>query len=242
MKIIISQPRYLPALNYINRLAKADTFILLDTVQRQARGWENRNKLLCDGSAKWLTIPIESSSRALICDTKIKGKHWVDDHKNTVRNYYKSAPFFDEAIIQAYYSGFQEVLDSDDSSFTAIIEKSIRNMESILSFESNLTRASSLNSKREDWTKGPEELRRIAKLAEASSYISGPNAKEYGIEDVFQTIEVKYHDYEHPVYNQGNEDFTEYLGFFDAVFYTGVDKVSEWINKKLNTVASVNTD
>lgn len=242
MKIIVSQPRYLPALNYINRLANADMFILLDTVQRQARGWENRNKLLCNGSAKWLTIPIESSSRALICNTKIKGNDWVDDHKNTVRNYYSGAPFFDEAVIQAYYSGFEEVLDRDDSSFTAIIEKSIRNLESILSFESNLIRASSLNSNREDWTKGPEELKRIANLAGAATYISGPNAKEYGIEDVFKKIDVEYHNYDHPVYDQKQEKFTEYLGFFDAVFYAGADQVSHWINKELKTEASVNID
>lgn len=242
MKIIVSQPRYLPALNYINRLANADKFILLDTVQRQARGWENRNKLLCNGNGKWLSIPIESSSRALICDTKIKGSAWIDDHKNTVRNYYQKAPYFDESIIQMYYSGIEDSLEEDDFSFTATIEKSIENLENILAFKSNVLRASSLNMDRDDWTTGPGELKRIAKLAGASTYISGPNAKEYGIEDVFDTIKVRYHDYEHPVYKQGNKDFIEYLGFFDAVFYAGVDTVSEWINRNLNTVANVNTD
>ncbi|HKK62772.1 MAG TPA: WbqC family protein [Bacteroidales bacterium] len=242
MNIIVSQPRYLPALNYINRLANADTFVLLDTVQRQARGWENRNKLLCNGSAKWLTIPIESSSRALIYDTNIKGSSWIEDHKNTVRNYYINAPYFDESIIELYYSGFEELLDSGDSSFTAIIEKSIQNLESIFSFECSLIRASSLNSNRDDWTKGPEELKRIAKLAGASAYISGPNAKEYGIEDVFKEIDVRYHDYNHPVYDQKQEKFIDYLGFFDAVFYAGVEKVSGWVNNELNTVKNINID
>lgn len=233
MKIIISQPRYLPALNYINRLANADKFVLLDTVQRQARGWENRNRLLCNGSDKWLSVPIESSSRALIYDTKIKGSAWIEYHKNTVMNYYRNAPYFDESIIQMYYSGFEEKLERNDFSFTSIIEKSIKNLENILAFKSNILRASSMNLNRDDWTTGPEELRRIANIAGASTYISGPNAKEYGIEDVFQTIEIKYHDYQHPVYDQNSEDFIEYLGFFDAIFYAGVDTVSKWINREL---------
>jgi hypothetical protein len=57
MKIVISQPRYLPTLNYLIRLYFSDCFVLLDNVQRQARGYENRNKLLMP-SAKWLSISI----------------------------------------------------------------------------------------------------------------------------------------------------------------------------------------
>lgn len=233
MNIIISQPRYLPALNYINRLAKADKFVLLDTVQRQSRGWENRNKLLCNGKAKWLTIPIKSSSRALIYHTRINGSDWIENHKNTVRNYYREAPYFDESIIQTYYSGLKEILKKEDYLFTAAIEQTIMNLESIFDFECSLIKASSLHSNEDDWQTGPEELERIAKLADASTYISGPNAKEYGIEDVFTDIDVKYHDYNHPVYNQQSKEFIEYLGFFDAVFNNGVDIVSEWIQEHL---------
>lgn len=239
MNVIISQPRYLPALNYINRLAKADRFVLLDTVQRQARGWENRNKLLCNGKPKWVSIPINSSSRATIVDTQVKGTDWVESHKNIVIDYYRSAPFFEEDIVHAYYSGFEDTLEATNFSFTELISQSIQNLADILSFRKNLFIASTLDDNRENWMTGPEELLRIADLVNAKTYISGPNAKEYGIEEVFKEIGVKYHQFHHPEYDQETDDFIEYMGFFDAIFNAGVDNVSEWVNKELNVVENI---
>ena len=62
---VISQPRYLPALNYLQRLYFADIFVIFDVVQREVRGFENRNKLLLP-KPKWLTIPVSSSGREKI--------------------------------------------------------------------------------------------------------------------------------------------------------------------------------
>lgn len=239
MKVIISQPRYLPALNYINRLATADKFVLLDTVQRQARGWENRNKLMCDGNPKWVSIPIDSSSRAIIVDTQVKGVDWIESHKNIVINYYRSAPFFEKDIVHAYYAGFEETLKATNFSFTELINQSIRNLGDILSFQKNVSVASTLDENRENWLTGPEELLRIADLIDATTYVSGPNAKDYGIEEVFREIGVKYHQFQHPEYNQETDDFIEYMGFFDAIFNAGVDKVTEWVNEELNLVENI---
>lgn len=239
MTVIISQPRYLPALNYINRLANADKFVFLDTVQRQARGWENRNKLLCNGKPKWVSMPIDSSSRATIADTQVKGVDWIEPHKNIIINYYREAPFFDEDLVHAYYSGFKETLETSNFSFTQLIKQSITNLEHILGFSKNLFIASELDENKESWLTGPEELLRIAGMVEATTYISGPNAKEYGIEEVFQGIDVKYHHYDHPEYNQETDHFIEYMGFFDAVFNAGADRVSEWVNQELNVVGNL---
>lgn len=239
MNVVISQPRYLPALNYINRIAKADTFVLLDTVQRQARGWENRNKLLCNGKPKWVSIPIDSSSRAVIVDTQIKGTDWIESHKNIIINYYREAPFFEKDIVHAYYSGFEETLVKNNFSFTELIKQSIQNLGNILSFRKNLSIASTLDRNRENWLTGPEELLRIAELVNATTYISGPNAKEYGVEEIFHEIDVKYHQYSHPKYYQETDDFIEYMGFFDAVFNAGLGKVSDWVNQDLNIVENI---
>ena len=85
MKVVISQPRYLPALNYLQRLKHADVFVFLDNVQIQTRGWENRNKILINGKEKWLTIPVSSSKREVVFKAKIAGKDWLWKHKETVK-------------------------------------------------------------------------------------------------------------------------------------------------------------
>lgn len=60
-KLVISQPRYLPVISYLQRLYFADIFVFLDNVQRQPRGVENRNKIIVNGKEKWLSIPVKSS-------------------------------------------------------------------------------------------------------------------------------------------------------------------------------------
>ncbi|MBI3637246.1 MAG: WbqC family protein, partial [Candidatus Rokubacteria bacterium] len=45
MKVAIHQPHYLPWLGYLAKWAAADVFIVLDTVQYEKNGWQNRNRI-----------------------------------------------------------------------------------------------------------------------------------------------------------------------------------------------------
>src|SRR6056297_2832612 len=157
MNVIISQPRYLPAINYVNRLAQAENFILLDTVQRQSRGWENRNRLLCQGQPKWITIPISSSSRALICDTFAKDGDWIYKHESAIKQYYKSAPFFDERLLSRYFDPIHNSVKNNDLNFSKLIRASIDGLEDIFEFRSHVVSASDLDCNRANWERGPEE-------------------------------------------------------------------------------------
>lgn len=234
--MIISQPRYLPAINYINRLAKADKFVLLDTVQRQARGWENRNKLLVNGIPKWVSIPIDSSSRALIVDTEVKRNDWVEEHRKTVKDYYRNADHFNPDYVDLFYDRLKQPMDREDFKFTHVMMASFDAIRKIFGFESNIVLASELDPDRENWTKGPAELRRIAKEANSDLYISGPNGKDYGIEEVFEEwdMDIAYHNFRHPQYEQeGTEEFIPYMGFFDMLFNAGLEKTKRTIFNNL---------
>jgi hypothetical protein len=190
---------------------------------------------LCNGKPKWVSIPIESSSRALIFDTQIKGTDWVMNHQNAIRNYYRKAPHFEERVLERYYLDVNNSMKLSGFSFTETILQTIRNLEAMLDFDCDTVKASDLDENRDNWLTGPEELKRIAELSGATVYISGPNAKVYGIEEVFKEIQVEYHEYDHPVYEQQNSSFTEYLGFFDAIFQAGISQVKEWIHEQLDT-------
>jgi len=58
--VAIHQPNFLPWLGYFDKLARADTFVLLDSVQFPKRNgtWMNRVKLLVGGEPGWITVPI----------------------------------------------------------------------------------------------------------------------------------------------------------------------------------------
>jgi len=232
--IVISQPRYLPALNYLHRLVFADIFIVLDNVQRQARGWENRNKLLLN-DPKWLTIPIKSSSREAIKNTQINGVNWISEHKKCIEYHYRDAPFYDSSLLDHYFCDFSMNIGANESlDFTDTMIRSLTNISEILSIPFNISKASILTP--DSACTGPEKLLELCRITNAKTYVSGPNGRSYGVDACFSSsgIQVIYHEYEHLKYSQFNSQlgFFPYMGFFDALFNIGSKKLVEHLKRK----------
>ena len=67
--VAIHQPNFLPWLGFFDKLARADVFVLLDSVQfpRTSKGtWINRVKLLVGGRKQWATVPIVRSEGSVL--------------------------------------------------------------------------------------------------------------------------------------------------------------------------------
>ncbi|NQV03226.1 MAG: WbqC family protein [Bacteroidia bacterium] len=239
MNTVISQPRYIPALNYLARLCYTDLFVVFDTVQRQPREPHNRNRLLCNGEPKWVTIPINASSRAMIDEMKVAGTEWIQQHKDTIRNYYLHAPFFEMDLMDLYYEGVEDVLTSNDYDFTTAILHTFSNLGRMLNFTPKVVKASEINDEEIEQNFGPDKLLAICKKVDADLYISGPVGREYGVFEAFEGsgVDVLIHEYTHPVYEQINTSaFVPYMGFFDTLFNIGREKLTELIHEPLNLV------
>ena len=58
MIITIHQPQYLPWLGYLDKIDRADTFVLLDNVQYKKNEWINRNRIKTINGPQWITVPV----------------------------------------------------------------------------------------------------------------------------------------------------------------------------------------
>jgi hypothetical protein len=229
MKTIISQPRYQPTVNYLQRLYWADVFVLLDDVQRQGRGVENRNRILHGGKAEWLTIPIRSDSRQKIMHTVIDGDRWIAEHRRKLIQAYRSHPFFDENLIEVMYFGIM-----DKSAFYSdVLEAFLGNVCDLFGFVPKLIRASVLGINHA--ATGPAHLLDICKAVGATQYISGANGLHYGVKEVFaDRLPVLYNIHENTVYAQpGMDFFVPWLAFFDQLCCTGLDETCTAIKTPL---------
>ena len=109
MIVSVHQPHYLPWLGYFDKIDSADTFVLLDNVQYEIRGWQNRNNIKTAHGKQLLTVPANHEYDSLIEEVIIDNtRRWAKKHMNAIRMNYSKARFFSQ------YAGSMEDLYSKD--------------------------------------------------------------------------------------------------------------------------------
>jgi len=95
IKVSIHQPQYLPWLPYFLKIDQSDIFIILDTVDFQKNGLQNRNQVKTKNGAHWLTVPVRQQLGQKILDVKIdNATHWCRKHWQTLQHNYGKAHAF----------------------------------------------------------------------------------------------------------------------------------------------------
>jgi len=228
----IMQPTYNPWLGYFDLIDRVDTFVFLDNVQVVKRSWQVRNRIKTPQGELFLTIPIirpkgqeTKLNEAIIDDTQ----RWREKHIKTIEFYYKKAPFFVEVfpLVKNLIEFPTRILSDFNINFISTIAKKI-------GIKTKFVKASELEP-----LKGKKDklLAEICKKINCSKYISPQGsaiyleAQEPGGAIVKNGIELYYHNYEHPIYNQLYPPFLPYMGIIDLLFNEGFEKALEIIKK-----------
>src|SRR5580692_6234135 len=94
------QPSFLPWLGYLDKLAKADVFVVMDDLQYEAQNFQNRNRVKLNHGTTWLTVPLVAGTQSdRIVDKRIQHQasakeHWQRRNWTTLETHYRRAPFF----------------------------------------------------------------------------------------------------------------------------------------------------
>jgi WbqC-like protein family len=218
--IAISQSNYIPWKGYFDSINSVDEFILYDDMQYTRRDWRNRNKIKTKDGVQWLTIPVEVKGKYFqkINETKISDPKWGQDHWNTILHSYKKTPYFNEykSIFEPFY------LNNNEENLSKINYLFIKAICDILSIKTNLLWSSEFDLL-EDRN---ERLVEICKIRSATDYYSGPAAKFYMDESLFNknNINVHYFDYSgYPQYRQLHGEFDHAVSILDLIFNEGPD-------------------
>lgn len=122
MIVAAHQPHYLPWLGYLDKVAKADVFVVMDDLQFEVQNYQNRQRLKLSDGPGWLTVPLVHGSQSdRICDKRIavcesKKQHWQHRHWQTLVVNYARAPFFAEyadELHDVYQQPWRTLLDLD---------------------------------------------------------------------------------------------------------------------------------
>ncbi|MCX6056592.1 MAG: WbqC family protein [Chloroflexi bacterium] len=218
--IAIIQSNYIPWKGYFDFIRIVDEIILFDDVQYTRRDWRNRNKIKTSQGLQWLTIPVEVKGKFFqkIRDTKIEDPNWNMKHWCTIRQNYAQARYYHDYrdfIEELYRTATQSYLSEVNFHFLAAFCQ-------LLGIQTRIT-----------WSMDygviegkTERLVDLCKKAGATAYLSGPSAKNYIDESLFDDagITLSYMDYsDYQEYEQLFPPFDHAVSIIDLLFNTGPD-------------------
>jgi len=91
----IHQPHYLPWLRYFEKIARSDVFIVLDDVQYEKNGFQNRNRIKTAQGPLMLTVPVARPTQRPIREIEIDARAlWREAHRRALEMNYGKAPHF----------------------------------------------------------------------------------------------------------------------------------------------------
>jgi hypothetical protein len=218
--IAILQSNYIPWKGYFDLIASVDEFLIFDEVQYTRRDWRNRNRIIVQGTVKWLTIPVKTKGLYLgpIEEIETDGNGWAEQHWKTISHAYGKAPHFAQyrPVLEAAYLKAAHL-----HLLTEINELFLRMLVEILGIATPLTRTDVVPHTA---TVPTDRLVEICVARQATEYVSGPAARAYIEPEKFADagVTLKYADYSgYPIYEQHATAFEHGVSILDLLMRCG---------------------
>ncbi len=239
MIVAAHQPHLMPWLGYLDKVARADVFVVMDDLQYEAQNFQNRNRLkLCAGPA-WITVPLVSAGRAqAVCDRRIDNTgrggrhHWQHRLRRTLEVHYARTPHYSARV--------SELDDVFVRRWDFLLELDLHMLDLArrwCGITTPIIRASSLGAHGAK----TDRIAEVCSKLGASAYLSGRGGSTGYLDTELlarRGIATAWQSFDHPVYPQRypHLGFVSHLGFLDAVFNCG-SAVAGWLASSPNTPA-----
>ena len=215
-KIAICQSNYIPWKGYFDLINSADEFYLLDSVQYTKNDWRNRNMIKTANGLEWITIPVlHTSLSQKISETYAVDNTWRSKHFKSIKQNYSKSKYlckYEELLKELYLGSSEKYLSIINHSF-------INAVCSILEIKTKICLVTEDNTQDKN-----QRLIDMCKYAKAQIYLSGPAAKQYIDEELFEQegIIVQYMNYSsYPEYRQLYGKFEHNVSILDLIFAEG---------------------
>lgn len=217
------QPHFLPWLGYLDRMMRADLFVLLDHVQFERANFQNRTAIRFNGRSQLITVPVQQfSQKERIIDKLIDNpptlepRWWGSNLFETLRHAYRRAPFFD-----LYAPSLKAIIDRRYTHLVDLNQAMLDFLREVLEIRTPLVRSSDLVLQGQK----SEMILNLCQVLGADVYLAGMGAsRNYLDREAFERagIRIDFQSFRHPLYSQcGKEPFIKGLSAADLLFNHG---------------------
>jgi len=235
MKVAIMQPTFLPWMGYFALLSSVEHFIFLDDVNYARRSWQSRNRIRTPQGELLISIPVtRESSSLLINQVKVASSYNHAKLLKQLSSNYKHTPYGKQCL-EIVDSAFESSEGSLAAFNIGIITRIVKLCEftTRLSVASEIPDISGIKAQR---------LYSICKSVNASQYLSPVGSLEYlQADNPFSKgdISLRFLNFQHPHYQQGDQNFIANLGIIDALSWLGPEPFSSLVKSSVGNARSI---
>jgi len=234
MRLAIMQPYFLPYLGYFQLMNLVDEFVVYDNIKYTKKGWINRNRILVNGNAVFITVPLKHESDELDVGERHLADTWDQEKMkmlNRIISAYQAAPYF-----SSVFPVIKKIILCEERNLFGFLYHSINEIKEYLGIKTPLVVSSSIQGHRDK--KKEEKVLAICKTRKASVYLNpiggldlyDPHQfKENGVELCF----MKMKDFE---YKQFSNAYVPFLSILDVMMFNSVDQIRDYLHSQYELI------
>lgn len=225
MILSVHQPAYLPWPGYLARIAAADVFVMLDTVQFERGGFTNRNRIKTQHGEHWLTVPLhlKGHTEKPIYEINIDNtRQWRETHWKTIWHSYQKT---DQQKLERL---LPPLLDGKEKWLSPLCQRQLEFWCDEFGIANRRFVAPILKKRPRN---GNELLIALCREFGADQYLSGPLGKNYIDVEAFAKagITVQFQEWQCPQYPQP----------LHGPFLPNLSVLDMWLNTDMNPFLSL---
>lgn len=220
MLVAMHQLHYLPWLRYFEKIARADVFVVLDNIQFNKNGWQNRNRIKSTSGAMLLTVPVQQKFAQRLDEVRINNNlPWRRKHRHAIAQHYAHAPYFREQtpFLESVYTQDWERLNELNKAMFDYFLSSL-DIKTRIVYSSDIPTTATAS----------ERLLEIMRAVDGDAYYTGAYATQTYLDAaLFEKagIRLVIQDWKAPRYPQLHGDFVPDLSILDLLLHCGPESL-----------------
>ncbi|MDR4989116.1 MAG: WbqC family protein [Bacteroidales bacterium] len=219
------QPYFFPYTGYFQLINAADIFVFYDDVHYINRGWINRNKILINDQARYITVQLKSASQ----NKRINQIEILDNRDKLLKSIalaYKQAPYYQEVMPL-----LEACLGADVKHIAGLAALSVRAVCDYLGIKREFL-FSGVQFQNTVEERGADRLISIARQCGAPNYINAIGGKELYSKEYFRNkgISLCFVQPELTGYRQFNDTFVPGLSIIDVLMFNSAEETRSMLN------------
>ena len=230
MKLAIIQPYFFPYIGYFQLMNAVDEFVVYDNIQYSKKGWINRNRILVNGSASYISIPLRKDSDYLDVRDRYLADNWCRNRKkilNRITEAYRRAPQF-----ASVYPIIEKSVLCGESNLFQFISHSLSLVKEYLEIRTPLIISSTIPV--DQSINAESRVIAICKERRASTYLNPIGGVALYNKEVFTSagIDLFFLKSGNIRYRQFNYGFTPCLSIIDVMMFNEKDVIRQYLDSQ----------